>query len=188
MLSITPLYAKTILVVGDSLSAAHNIDEQSSWVNLLRQRVQAPWQVVNISASGDTSDNGLAKLTRYLSANKADIVIIELGANDGLRGLPLNGLQRNLGEMVGLAQKQSAKVLLLATWLPPNYGPTFIKRFNQVYLDVATQHQVALIPMFLQGVAGDPALMQSDGLHPNQKAQPIILNTVWPRLQTLLNN
>ena len=176
-------------MIGDSLSAAHNIEEQGSWVSLLRQRVQqekGDWQVVNLSASGDTSANGLAKMTRYLSTGQAEIVIIELGANDGLRGLPLSDLKRNLAAMIQLADKKSARVLLLATWLPPNYGPVFLEQFNQIYQDLAHQYSVALVPMFLKGVAGNPDLMQSDGLHPNQQAQIKILDNIWPSLKSLL--
>ncbi|WP_419419795.1 arylesterase [Legionella sp. D16C41] len=186
---ITPLYAKTILVLGDSLSAGYGLEDNKSWVNLLNDRLKKeslPYQVVNYSTSGDTTSNGLSKLPKALSKYKPDIVIIELGANDGLRGLSIADLKNNLKQLIIESQQQSAHVLLLATLLPPNYGTAYLNQFKQVYADLAKQYQVRLIPMFLEGVAGNPAWMQADGLHPNQNAQIKILNNVWPTLQQML--
>ncbi len=186
---ITPLQAKTILVLGDSLSAAYGIEENQGWVSLLKERLKEeslPYQVVNYSTSGDTTRNGLAKLPEALSKHKPDIVIIELGANDGLRGLSIPELKRNLEKLIVQSQDRSAKVLLLATLLPPNYGASYLAKYKQVYVDLSQQYQTLLIPMFLEGVAGNPTWMQSDGLHPNQKAQVKILNNIWPVLKQML--
>lgn len=175
--------------MGDSLSAAYGFDEKKSWVNLLQARLekeQGVYKVVNLSRSGDTTSNGLAKLTDALAKQKPAIVIIELGANDGLRGLSIQKMQQNLEKMIQLSQQNSAKVLLLATLLPPNYGPAYMERFNQVYQDLAVKYKLLLVPMFLEGVAGDPQFMQEDGLHPNQQAQERIFANIWPVLQTLL--
>lgn len=186
---IAPLDAKTILVLGDSLSAAYGLNEQEGWVTLLRERLKAesyPYQLINLSTSGDTTSNGLAKLSAAITTHQPIIVIIELGANDGLRGLPIKEIRRNLEEIIQQSQKHRAKVLLLATLLPPNYGSVYLKQFNDVYRDLAEKYQLPWVPMFLKGVAGDPLLMQKDGLHPNQRAQEIILENVWPSLAPLL--
>jgi acyl-CoA thioesterase-1 len=184
-----PTQAKTILVVGDSLSAAFNIKEDTGWVYLLKNRLtklSTSYDVVNISTSGDTTSNGLAKLSAALKRYQPTIAIIELGANDGLRGLPLTIMEQNLAMMISQAQKVHANVLLLATPLPPNYGITFLTKFNQVYKNLAAQYHVILIPMFLNGVAGHSKLMQPDGLHPNQDGQSIILDNIWPVLKSML--
>jgi acyl-CoA thioesterase I len=186
---ISPLFAKTILILGDSLSAAHGFEEKHSWVSLLGARLKdepGGYKVVNLSSSGDTTSNGLAKLTHALSTQKPAIVIIELGANDGLRGLSTQRMQQNLDKMIQLSEENSAKVLLLATHLPPNYGPAYMERFNQVYQDLAIKYKLLLVPMFLEGVAGDPQFTQSDGLHPNQQAQQRIFENIWLALRTLL--
>ena len=175
--------------MGDSLSAAYGIDEKYSWVSLLTTRLQKQsesWNVINLSASGDTTSNGVPKLEVYLSTHQPTIVIIELGANDGLRGLPLKTMQHNLDRMIDFSRKKSAKVLLLATQLPPNYGPNFLKKFNQVYLELAKKHKLLLVPMMLKGIAGDSTLMQTDGLHPNQNAQEKIVENIWPTLKQML--
>ncbi|STX50017.1 Esterase TesA precursor [Legionella busanensis] len=186
---IAPIYAKTILILGDSLSAGFGIEEGKGWVNLLNERLQKeslPYKVVNYSTSGDTTSNGLAKLSGALSKHKPNIVIIELGANDGLRGLSIAEIKGNLEKLIVKSQEKSAKVLLLATLLPPNYGSTYLNRYKQVYMDLANQYQVRLIPMFLEGIAGNPSAMQSDGLHPNQESQVKILDNIWPTLQQML--
>ncbi|MGQ3889643.1 arylesterase [Legionella sp. CNM-1927-20] len=186
---IAPLYAKTILVLGDSLSAGYGIAEGKGWVSLLNERLKkesSPYQVVNYSTSGDTTANGLAKLSGALSKYKPNIVIIELGANDGLRGLSISDIKRNLEKMIVKSQEKSAKVLLLATLLPPNYGATYLNQYKQVYVDLANQYQVPLVPMFLEGIAGNPNSMQPDGLHPNQEAQAKILDNIWPTLRQML--
>ncbi|WP_018576492.1 arylesterase [Legionella shakespearei] len=187
---IAPIHAKTILIVGDSLSAGYGIDVQKGWVNLLSEKLQQQGdiKVINISTSGDTTSNGLAKLAPALKKYNPDVVIIELGANDGLRGLSVSQMQTNLGMMVADSQKSGAKVLLLTTYLPPNYGTKFLQQFANAYKEVSQTYKVPVMPMFLEGVALHDDLMQSDGLHPNEKAQPIILENIWPYLKTALDD
>ena len=186
-LIIAPLHAKNIVVIGDSLSAGYGIDPGKGWVSLLSEQLtkQGQFKIINLSTSGDTTSNGLPKLTIALDKYKPDIFIIELGANDGLRGLAISQIKGNLETMLIKSKKAGVKVLLLATYLPPNYGPQYLKQFNNVYKDLANRYQVALVPMFLEGVAGNDQLIQSDGLHPNEKAQPLILNHILPALTPL---
>ncbi|HCA89723.1 MAG: arylesterase [Legionellaceae bacterium] len=185
-----PSYAKTILIIGDSLSAAYGLMHTDlGWVALLQKRLvnqRLPYQVVNASVSGATTSNGINQLLVSLKSVHPDIIIIELGANDGLRGLPLMNMQKNLERMILVAQQKNARVLLLATLLPPNYGAHYLTQFNQIYQTLAAQYKVALVPMFLDKVAGHTNLMQTDGLHPNAKAQTQILNNVWPALLMLI--
>ena len=180
----------TILVLGDSLSAAYGIDQASGWVNLLQQRLQAQdfhYEVMNASISGETSHGGLNRLPVLLDRYQPEILIIELGANDGLRGLPLNALQQNLEAMIQLAQKNDAQILLLGMELPPNYGPAYTRAFQTIYKQLAEQYKTALIPFLLDGIATQRQLMQDDNLHPVAAAQALVLNNVWPSLQPLLN-
>ncbi len=188
LLIITPLQAKNIVVIGDSLSAGYGIDPQKGWVSLLSAKLKdkGQFKIINLSTSGDTTSNGLAKLPHALEQYKPDILIIELGANDGLRGLAITQIKNNLTTMLEKSKKAGAKVLLLGTDLPPNYGPEYLKQFNNTLKDLADHYQVAFVPMFLAGVAGNDQLMQNDGLHPNEKAQSIILNNIWPALTPLL--
>jgi acyl-CoA thioesterase I len=183
--------ARTILVFGDSLSAAYGIRPEQGWVTLLAQRLQAQgygYQVVNASVSGETSSGGLERLPRALELHQPAIVILELGANDGLRGLPVNVMRENLAHMVQLAQAAGARVLLVGIRIPPNYGPRYTEEFAAVYAQLAQQYRVPLVPFLLQKVALDPALMQQDGLHPNAAGEPPLLDTLWPYLETLLKN
>lgn len=187
---IAPIHAKTIVVLGDSLSAGYGIDEQEGWVSLLNKKLQNnhyQYQLVNISTSGDTTSNGLAKLPQALQKYHPVFVLLQLGANDGLRGLPIAQMKSNLAKMIDMSQKANAKVLLMATLLPPNYGPVYLEKFKQVYSDLAKQYNIPLIPMFLEGVAGNPAFMQKDGLHPNQQAQSKIMANVWFILVPMLD-
>jgi acyl-CoA thioesterase-1 len=180
----------TVLVLGDSLSAGYNIDRNDGWVSLLQKRLQDKgyaYQVVNASISGDTSRNGLSRLPGLLQQHQPDIVIIELGGNDGLRGLPITTLRHNLGEMVRLAREHGAKVLLARVRIPPNLGPAYRDQFEAAFATLAEQQHVDMVPYILKGVADDPALMQADGLHPTAEAQPRVLDNVWPRLQPLLS-
>lgn len=175
--------------MGDSLSAGYGLSADKSWVNLLDARLglQKPAiQLINLSVSGDTSSNGLTKLPMALARYKPDIVMIELGANDGLRGLSLEAMKGNIQSMVDLSQAAGADVLLLATPLPPNYGQKFITSFEQVYQTIAQDKQIILVASFLEGVAGHQALMQKDGLHPNEQAQKMLLANVWVYLKPLL--
>lgn len=182
--------AGSLLVVGDSLSAAHNIAQDEGWVALLQDRlkaraVPAP-EVINASISGETSAGALARLPDLLARYQPAIVVIELGGNDGLRGLPPAELSANLDAMIRMSREAGANVLLIGTELPPNYGRSYRDRIRAVYADLAQRHALAMLPFLLDGVALQPGLMQDDGLHPTAAAQPIVLNNVWPLLQSML--
>lgn len=180
---------RTILVLGDSLSAAYGIKPEQGWVALLQKRLLAQgygYRVTNASVSGETSSGGLGRLPRALELHKPSIVIIELGGNDGLRGLPVSTTRQNLAEMIGLAREAGAKVLLVGVRMPPNYGPRYTGEFARTFTEISERHGIALVPFFLEKVALDSALMQEDGLHPTARAQPILLDTIWPRLLPLL--
>ena len=189
LLLAQPALGATVLVVGDSISAGFGLDTQPSWVDLLRERLKEQGfshSVVNASISGDTSAGGLARLPALLSEHGPEVVIIELGGNDGLRGQPPEQLQQNLAAMVAASRKQGAKVLLLGMQLPPNYGARYTQAFARVFSDLAVSAGVPLVPFFLEGVGGQPALMQPDGIHPNAQAQPLLLENAWAALQPLL--
>ena len=180
---------RTILVLGDSLSAAHGLRPEQGWVALLIGRLKTEgygYQVINASVSGETTTGGAARLPRELRLTQPGILILELGANDGLRGLPLNLTRQRLAEMIRLAQAAGAKVLLVGILIPPNYGPRYTKQFAGMYPELARQFHTALVPFLLKGVALDPRLMQEDGLHPNARGEPLVLNTVWPHLEPML--
>ncbi|ODT93403.1 MAG: arylesterase [Rhodanobacter sp. SCN 67-45] len=180
---------KTVLVLGDSLSAAHNIPVEAGWVHLLDVRLgkMVPkWRAVNASISGETSLSGRHRLPALLQTYQPAVLVIELGANDGLRGLPLPALRDNLTAMIELAQKHKTRVLLLGIELPVNYGPQYRDGLRAIYADLARQRKVALLPFLLDGVALDPGLMQADGLHPVAAAEPRVLENVWKVLQPLL--
>lgn len=175
-----------ILVMGDSLSAAHNIDIKAGWVSLLRERLDgSTWQVINASISGETTAGGRARLPALLEKHQPDLCIIELGANDGLRGQSIKKMQSNLDKMITQCKKHG-QVLLLGIWLPPNYGAPYTKTFRAAYPHLAEKHQVPLIPFFLKGVANNLEYIQKDGLHPNELGQPVILENVWAKLKALL--
>jgi acyl-CoA thioesterase-1 len=179
----------TILVVGDSLSAAHGMEPRQGWVALLEQRLRdrrLDYTVVNASISGDTTASGRARLPRLLQTHKPAVVVIELGGNDGLRGLPLEQVKKNLQAMVAEARRHGARVLLVGVPLPPNYGPRYTEQFGRLYAQVAHAQQVALLPSLLEGVGADRALMQTDGIHPNAGAQPRMLENLWAVLAPLL--
>ncbi|WP_226506573.1 MULTISPECIES: arylesterase [Pseudomonas] len=181
--------AGTVLIVGDSISAGFGLDTSKGWVALLQQRLEREGfsdKVINASITGDTSGGAQARLAPLLAANKPDLVILELGGNDGLRGQPPAQLQQNLSMMIDSAKGVGAKVLLLGMQLPPNYGKRYTDAFAKVYPDLAQQKSVALVPFFLQGIGGVPALMQADGLHPAVGAQGMLLDNVWPVLKPLL--
>jgi len=181
---------KTVLVLGDSLSAAHNIPVESGWVHLLGDRLakmEPGWTVVNASISGETSLSGRNRLPALLEKYHPAVLVIELGANDGLRGLPLAQLRDNLSSMVVAGQQARAKVLLLGIELPVNYGPQYRDGLRTVYADVAKDRKAALLPFLLDGVALKPEMMQDDGLHPVASAQPAVLDNVWKALTPLLH-
>ena len=181
--------AGTVLVLGDSISAAFGLDIRQGWVSLLEQRLVAEgfdYQVVNASVSGDTSAGGLARLPTLLTEHRPDVVIIELGGNDGLRGqLPVQ-LQQNLAAMVEQSQKVGAKVLILGMQLPPNYGVRYTTAFAAVFPKVAIETGAELVPFVLEGIGGVPSMVQSDGIHPTAAAQPVLLDNVWLTLKPLL--
>jgi len=178
-----------VLVLGDSLSAAYGIPVDQGWVSLLQRRLAErgfPHRVVNASISGDTSSGGLNRLPAALTREHPALVILELGANDGLRGLPIPMMTANLARLIDLAQQAGAKVALAEMRIPPNYGPLYTQRFQAAFGELAQRYHLPLIPFLLDGVAGNPALIQDDGLHPRAEAQPRILDNVWPTLAPLL--
>lgn len=177
------------MVLGDSLSAGYGIDQQSGWVSLLQQRLDqkaAGIRVVNESISGDTTAGGLARLPAALQRHSPDIVIIELGGNDGLRGLPLSDMRSALERMIDLCEAAGAKVLLVGMKIPPNLGRRYTERFESVFVEVANDRQVPRVPFLLESVAGNDGNMQADGIHPVAAAQPTMLDNVWPHLTPLI--
>ena len=181
--------APVILVLGDSLSAAYGIPVEQGWVSLLQRRLTErgfPHRVVNASISGDTSSGGLSRLPAALDREHPAVVILELGANDGLRGQSIPMMTANLARLIELAQQAGATVALAEMRIPPNYGPLYTQKFQATFGALAKRYDLPLIPFLLEGVAGDPALIQDDGLHPRAKAQPRILDNVWPTLEPLL--
>lgn len=181
---------KTVLVLGDSLSAAHNIAADQGWVHLLEVRLgkmEPRWRVVNASISGETTLSGRHHLPHLLKTYKPAVLVLELGANDGLRGLPLDAMKDNLAAMIDMARKAHAKVLLVGIELPVNYGPRYRDGLRAVYADLARQEHTALVPFLLEGVALDPSRMQDDGLHPTAAGEPAVLATVWSQLAPLLH-
>lgn len=176
----------TLLVMGDSLSAAYNIEREASWVALLEARLPDDATVVNASISGETTSGGAQRLDELLGQHSPDIVLLELGGNDGLRGLPPQQMQRNLASMIEASQAADAEVLLLGIDIPPNYGNAYREAFTNVYHDLADEYDVALVPFLLEGVATEDDLMQNDGIHPTAEAQPIILDTVWEALEDMV--
>ena len=171
-----------ILILGDSLSAEYGLPRGTGWVNLLEEQLardKSPWNVFNASISGETSSGGFSRLPNLLNQKKPGIVIIELGANDALRGLPVNQTEANLLKMIQMSKKSGAKVLLCGIQIPSNYGQTYTQQFKKLYPQIANQEHIELMPFFLEGVASKPELFQADRLHPNVEAQSIIFKNVW---------
>ncbi|MBO7705531.1 arylesterase [Acinetobacter johnsonii] len=189
-LSPTWVFAKTVMVLGDSISAGYGIEPQQAWVNLLQKRLdqQYPKQhkVVNASVSGETTSGALARLPKLLQTHKPNVVVIELGGNDGLRGQPPLMIQKNLAQLIQQSQKANATVVVLGMKMPPNYGTAYSKAFENNYKVVSQQYKVKLLPFFLEGVAGNKSLMQKDLVHPNAKAQSILLNLAYPYVKGAL--
>lgn len=182
------LMARTILVLGDSLSAGYGIRQEAAWPSLLDKRLQQKqldYSVVNASISGETTSGGRSRIAALLKRNAPDIVVIALGSNDGLRGLPIATLRENLNALVASAQKQKARVLLVGQRLPPNYG-AYAQQFQACFGEVARARRTAFVDFLLAGVATRPELFQADHLHPTAEAQPILLDTVWQGLSPLL--
>jgi len=181
--------AGTVLIVGDSISAGFGLDTRVGWVSLLEKRLKAEGftdQVVNASISGDTSAGGQARLPALLAEHRPQVVVLELGGNDGLRGQLPTQLKQNLASMIDKSQAVGAKVLLLGMQIPPNYGPRYTQAFARVYAELAQEKNIALVPFFLEGIGGHPELMQADGIHPAPAGQGKLLDNVWPTLKPLL--
>ncbi len=183
-------FAKTVMILGDSLSAGYGIQLQQGWVALLQQRLNQQFpnthKVVNASVSGETSSGALARLPKLLQTHKPQLVVIELGGNDALRGQPPQMIENNLAKLIQLSQKANAKVLLLGMKIPPNYGTAYSTAFENNYKVLSQRYNVKLVPFFMQGVAGNAKLMQVDLIHPNAAAQPILLNNVYPLIKAAL--
>lgn len=179
----------TILIYGDSLSAAYGISQQQGWATLLQKKLISQhyqYDVINASISGETSSGGLSRLPFALTKFKPNIIVLELGANDGLRGLSVKEMSKNLSAMIMLSKKAKVKVLLVGMRIPPNYGPKYTTSFSQTYRQLSLQHKVSLVPFMLENIAAKPKLIQDDGLHPNVLGQPLILENIWQELQVLL--
>lgn len=180
---------KTVLVLGDSLSAEYGLNRGAGWVALMEQKLKAEKieaAIVNASISGETTSGGRARLPALLTKHKPDVVVIELGANDGLRGLPVPAAEANMRTMIELAQKNKARVLLVGMRIPPNYGRQYTDSFFGMYKSLSTKYKTALVPFMLDGVADKPPLFQPDRLHPAANAHPIILDNIWPHILPLV--
>lgn len=181
--------AGTILVYGDSLSAAYGIARERGWVALLEARVKREkpdYSVANASISGETTSGGLSRFAKVLETHKPAVVVLELGANDGLRGLPVAQMKQNLAGMVRAAQAAKARVLLVGVRMPPNYGADYARAFEAAFAEVAKQHKAALVPFLFEGFAEKREAFQADNLHPVEAVQPAMLDTVWKKLRPLL--
>ena len=186
----TPAAQRTVLVMGDSLSAGYGLTASQGWVTLTAQKIakeKPGWRVINASISGETTAGGAARITAELKRHKPAVVVIELGANDGLRGLPIAQARANLTAMITAAKNTKAKVLLIGMRMPPNYGPDYTRGFEQAFADLARQHKTAFVPFLLQPIALDDRAYQADRLHPVASAQPKLRDHVWPALAPLLN-
>ncbi|HEV2609264.1 MAG TPA: arylesterase [Noviherbaspirillum sp.] len=182
--------SKTVLVLGDSLSAEYGLARGSGWVALLEKKLQAEKidaRIVNASISGETTSGGRARLPALLDQHKPDVVVIELGGNDALRGLALNSTEDNLAAMITASQKVKARVLLIGMQIPPNYGRDYAQKFAAIYARLAKEKKTDLVPFLLEVVAEQPQLFQGDRIHPTAEAQPLILNNVWPHLKPMLS-
>ncbi len=183
------LAARTVMVFGDSLSAAYNLSTDQGWVHLIGERIarsDLPWRVVNSSVSGETTAGGLRRLAEDLKRHKPAIVVLQLGANDALRGQPVAAMRSNLEQMIRLARQARAEPVLVGIMIPPNYGIDYTAEFRDMYPQLAAKHKVRLVPFLLEGIADRPELFQADQLHPTAAAQARIAENVWPALEPLL--
>lgn len=181
--------ATGILVYGDSISAGYGLPEKSGWVHLLEQRLKAqdlPYNVVNLSISGETTSGGLTRLPKALNSYYPQILVLELGGNDGLRGTSLKAIEQNLEQMVQLAKAEDTIVVLLGMRIPPNYGRKYTEGFFNIFAKLAEKYDLPYVPFFLEGIGGVPGLMLRDGIHPNEVAQKKLLDNVWPVLTEVL--
>ena len=190
LLLALPVPAQNILLIGDSISAAFGLEIEQGWVSLLQKRLEEqdyPHRGVNASVSGETTAGGLARLPVLLEQVQPELVIIELGGNDGLRGLPAANMQQNLSAMVEQSRASGADVILLGMRIPPNYGPRYNDAFEQVFVDLSQSLDVPLVPFLLEGVGTVPELMLDDGIHPGAAAQPLLLDNAWPVIRQWLD-
>ncbi|WP_050809043.1 arylesterase [Acinetobacter sp. P8-3-8] len=192
MICLLPVssFAKTVMILGDSLSAGYGLNPQQGWVALLQHRLDQQFpklhKVVNASASGETTSGALARLPKLLQTYKPDVVVIELGGNDGLRGQPPQMIQKNLAQLIQQSQKTKAKVVLLGMKIPPNYGTAYSKAFENNYQVLSQQYKVKMHPFFMNGIAGNKNLMQKDLIHPNASAQKLLLDNAYPLIRGAL--
>jgi|SRR5690554_761469 len=190
LLSLSALASQnTLLVVGDSLSAAYGVPSDTAWVQLLRDRLDERglnWEVVNASISGETTDGGLRRLPDLLQKNQPDVVIIELGGNDGLRGFPPDVIESNLADMIEQVRDIGAIPVLVGMQIPPNYGQRYTRMFADIFPNLSDRYDTPLVPFFLEGIYNADGLMQEDGIHPTEAAQPVLLDNVWPQLEPLI--
>jgi len=180
---------KNLLIIGDSISAAYGINPDKGWVSLLANKItqsKKPYQVINASISGDTTANGLNRIKPLMDKYKPAIVIIELGGNDGLRGLSIKQMKNNLKKMIEISLKQKSRIILAGMRIPPNYGKRYTDAFYQVYQDLSKTSNIELIPFILEGIGDKSELMQADGIHPTDQAQPLIMQRVWEKLGKIL--
>ncbi len=187
--SYTQANETRILVVGDSLSAGYGIDVEKGWVALLDKELtkKNSIKIINASVSGETTTGGKARLPQLLKSHQPQIVILELGGNDGLRGQPIGMIKKNLNEMIKMIDNSGAKTLLVGIQIPPNYGERYTQSFAAIYAQLADEYELPLVPFLLEGVATHPELMQNDGIHPTEAAQPQVLANVLPHLEKMLN-
>ena len=182
--------AATVVVFGDSISAAYGLEVNKGWVAKLQQRLDreqpGKHKVINASVSGETTQGGVLRLPKVLAQYQPDVLVLELGGNDGLRGLPVPLMAKNLTAMIGQARQQKARVLLVGMRIPPNYGKAYTEAFAAAFPQVAKATKTPLLPFLLEGVGGRPELMQDDGIHPNAQAQDRLADNVWPHLKPLL--
>ena len=179
-----------LLILGDSLSAGYGMDREHSWVHLLELRLDQyghSYRVLNSSISGDTTQGGLARLPRLVDRYQPEIVIIELGGNDGLRGINPDVTRENMTRMIRYSQQAGARVLLAGIKLPPNYGTAYLQQFESIYTDLAAEYDTLLVPFFMDGVVFEPGMLKADGIHPSEKGQPVLLENVWTVLAPALD-
>lgn len=190
MFPVASTATPVIMVLGDSLSASYGIDQKNGWVSLLEQRLNTQgflYTVINTSISGETTRGGLSRFDNLLKQHNPEIVIIELGANDGLRGLSLDDMYTNLAKIIEQSLSHEAHVLLVGMQIPPNYGKQYTELFSDVYVKLAQHYKVALVPFLFGGIEHNSAMFQPDNLHPNAEAQPVILDNIWTHLARLLS-
>ncbi len=194
-LVVTPAVAETagvkVLILGDSLSSAYNIPLEQGWVTLLQQRAAEKYPgtgIVNASVSGETAANAVRRLPALLERHAPDVLVIELGGNDGLRGLKLPIIRQNLQSLIDMGKAAGTEIVLAGIHLHPNYGPKFNQKFLQIYSELATQNKIHLVPLMLLGIGDDPKKMQDDMTHPTAEAQPQVLDTMWPQIETAIRN